>query len=222
MTAHLPTKKMNETRLDAKRGLGGKAAYNSKLYTMTNIHNFKFRTNVTLEAYTTKSEASACLSRKGASSLGKNKMAFYEQTVTVSDFLTLAVDGHAFCPIFQFDTGKKYWIESNNRKYLAYPTYRSGDNAGGMKLSFKKDDFFAGTQTIFVDVDYTRYDDIQVYIDELRYKPTCVYMSFSDGKEKNGVTSRRFHMVYIFDQQLNKEEFLKASRTLTSLITGEF
>lgn len=82
----------------------------------------------------------------------------------------------------------------------------------------KSDKFFAGTQTVFVDVDYTKYDNISDYLGTLTYCPTCVYMSFSDKKEKHGILSRRFRMVYVFDKILNKDEFRHVSQAINDQI----
>ena len=53
-----------------------------------------------------------------------------------------------------------------------------------MKMQFKSGDFYEGCQCFFVDVDYTRYDDVGKYIEDLALKPTVVYMSFSDNTYK--------------------------------------
>jgi hypothetical protein len=93
-----------------------------------------------------------------------------------------------------------------------------------MKLCMKSDKFFMGAQTVFVDVDYTRFTDVREYLGTLSYPPTCVYMSFSDRKEKKGISSRRFRMVYVFDRVLNEKEFLHVSQTINDQIvfdTGE-
>ena len=180
---------------------------------------FQFQTNVSLDIYQSKTDAIACLSSKGAAAIGKNKMAFKVQTVTVGQFISLAINGHAFCNLFQYDPTIKYWIQSKEGKwYLEYPEYQKGANKGGMKLCMKRDEYFAGAQTIFVDVDYTRYNNVHDYISTLKYTPTCVYMSFSDRKEKQGRVSRRFRMVYVFEQVLNKKEFYHISQTINDQI----
>ena len=180
---------------------------------------FRFQTNVSLDSYQSKTEAIACLSSKGAAAIGKNKMAFKIQSVTVEQFLLLAINGHAFCNLFQYDTTKQYWVQSKEGKwYKEFPEYQKGANKGGMKLCMKRDEYFVGAQTVFVDVDYTRYDNITDYLSILTYPPTCVYMSFSDKKEKQGRTSRRFRMVYIFDRVLNKKEFCHVSQSINDQI----
>ena len=187
--------------------------------------NYVFRVNVSNDSYMTKSEASACLSRAGAEAVGKVKMAFRETSLTVDQFLQQALTGHSFCNLFDYDPNQKYWIEtSSGKRYQSYPVYRQGRNKGCMKLNFKSDRFFRGSQTVFVDIDYTRFKTIPEYLDCLTLKPTCAYMSYSDGLEKDGITSRRFRLVYVLDRELNKMNMNIVNRYLTDCIirdTGE-
>ena len=187
--------------------------------------NFVFRVNVSREKYANKGEASACLSRVGATAVGKDKMAFREMTLTVDQFLQHATTGHAFCNLFSFDPSKKYWIEtSSGKRFQSYPVYRVGNNKGWMKIDFKRDQFFRGAQTVFVDVDKTRFKTIPEYLACLTLPPTCTYMSYSDGLEKDGVTSRRFRLVYVLNRELNKLNMNIVSRYITDCIvrdTGE-
>ena len=186
---------------------------------MITINNFRFRVNVSIDTYTNKKEATACLSRVGAKTIEKEKMAFVEKSLLVSDFLELATSGHTFCNLFNIDPNKQYWVKkSDGKKYLEYPVYKYGKNKGGMKLTFKCDEFFKGAQAIFVDIDNTKFSTIPEYIKCLSCKPTCVYMSFSDNTEKHGIISRRFRLVYVFDRLLNKEEFLSVSQSITDRI----
>lgn len=181
--------------------------------------NFKFRLNVSRDNYESKADAIACLSKPGAKILGKEKMAFAVNNVTVSEFLNYALSGHTFCNLFQFDPSQSYWLTTSEGKpYQSYPLYRRGLNSGYMKLGFKSDMFFYGSQAIFVDVDYTRFDNVEDYLNTLTYYPTCVYMSYSDKKPKHDVVSRRFRMVYVMDDVLNKEEFLSVSNAITRQI----
>ena len=186
---------------------------------MMTDHTFSFTTNISVEAYTTKNEATACLSRVGAKTVGKNKMAFMEQTVTVSEFLDYATTGHAFCNLFEYDADTKYWLETGDGKhYPSYPIYKKGDNTGAMKLTFKTDRFFKGSQTVFVDIDKTRFHDVSEYISTLTLPPTCVYMSFSDNKDKGGQVSRRFRLVYVLDEIVGKDELTKISSAINNMI----
>lgn len=187
--------------------------------------NFVFRVNVSNDSYITKSEASACLCRAGAEAVGKVKMAFRETSLTVDQFLQQALTGHSFCNLFDYDPNQKYWIEtSGGKRYQSYPVYRQGRNKGCMKLNFKSDRFFRGSQTVFVDIDYTRFKTIPEYLDCLTFKPTCAYMSYSDKLDKDGITSRRFRLVYVMDRELNKMNMNIVNRYITDCIirdTGE-
>lgn len=187
---------------------------------MREIYNFSFSINVSVEAYKSKEEAGKCLIAKGAKAVGKNTMAFRESVVTVSDFLNLATSGHTFCALFDYNPDVQYWYEdSNGKHYESYPVHRRNKvNKGAMKVITKSDQFFRGAQAIFVDVDYTRFLDVQDYINVLTYKPTCVYMSFSDKLEKRGQTSRRFRLVYVFDRVLDTNEFIWVSFAITRQI----
>lgn len=192
---------------------------------MNVIRNYRFQTNVSIDTYENKQEATACLSRAGAKAVGKNKMAFVEQSVSVSEFLGLATSGHAFCNLFDFNPDEKYWITApNGLSYPCYPVYKKGANKGAMKLSIKADQFFRGSQTVFVDIDFTKYTVIPEYISTLTQPSTCVYMSFSDNKDKHGIVSRRFRLVYVLDEVVGLEDFRKISRTISDRIvldTGE-
>jgi len=175
--------------------------------------DFKFRTSISREGYQDKDTAKMCLSSVTAKKVGRKKMAFKEQEVTVDEFLDYAINGYAFCNLFRFQD-KKYWIKSGKFHQLTYPTYKTGDNKGYFKLSFKSDEFFYGSQTVFVDVDFTHFDSLDDYIACLTYTPTCAYYSFSDNIDKHGVVSRRFRLVYVFDSILNATEFRDATFTI--------
>ena len=167
--------------------------------------NLIFSVNVRRDNYANKGEASACLSLVGAKAVGKVKMAFSETSLTVDQFLQRALTGHAFCNLFDYDPNKKYWIEtSSGKRFQSYPVYRQGRNKGCMKLNFKSDRFFRGSQTVFVDIDYTRFKTIPEYLECLTLKPTCAYMSYSDKLDKDGIKSRRFRLVYVFNRELTK------------------
>lgn len=182
-------------------------------------NEFRFQTNVSVDTYKSKSEATACLSKLGANAIGKNKMAFREMFVNVDEFLDLATSGHAFCNLFEYDPNKEYWFEaSNGKRFKQLPVYLKGENKGAMKLCFKSDKYFKGGQIVFVDIDNTRFQDVREYLGKLTYPPTCVYMSFSDKIEKGGRVSRRFRLVYIFDIILDRAQFLLISKVISDQI----
>ena len=186
---------------------------------MREMKNFCFSINVSAEAYQSKIEAGKCLYEAGAKELGREKMAFFERQITVDDFLGYATSGHTFCALFDYDPDQTYWIENRlGKKEKISPVYKRGKNKGAMNIKMKRDQFFLGAQAIFVDVDYTRFANVKDYIDALKYKPTCVYMSYSDRQEKNGKISRRFRLVYVFDKILNTNEFIHVSSAITRQI----
>lgn len=186
---------------------------------------FTFQTNVSVDFYQCKEDAKACLTQMGAKSINRNKMAFRRSSVTIPEFLSLATSGYAFCNLFKFDPNREYKsTKGNGYDIKSKPVYQQGRLKGAMKLQFKADQFFEGSQTIFMDIDYTNFINIPEYLGVLTYQPTCVYMSFSDKLVKDGVTSRRFRLVYIFDKILNPEDFLRISKALAVQIiadTGE-
>ena len=186
---------------------------------MLQIQDYKFLTNVSLEGYQNKTDASACLSSAGAKAIGRETMAFIRQSVTVTEFLKLATNGHAFCNLFKYEPKKKYWFkDSSDMWYQTYPEHHRGNHKGAMKVCMKSDAYFEGSQIVFVDVDNTKFGNVTDYLSTLTYPPTCVYMSFSDRKEKKGVMSRRFRMVYVFNRVLNKDEFIHVSQTINDRI----
>ena len=93
--------------------------------TMEVKSNFKFRVNVSNDYYVKKTDASACLSLAGAKAIKKVKMAFREQDVTVDEFLTYALNGYAFCNLFDFDPDQSYWFETGDgHRYQTTPLYK--------------------------------------------------------------------------------------------------
>ncbi len=186
---------------------------------MKNISNFRFRTSISREGYSNKEEARCCLSFKDAKAINKEKMAFKEREVTIDEFVNYATNGYAFCNLFnRFDADTPEWVQNGKYRTKMYPVYRRGANKGFFKLQFKSDVYFSGAQTIFVDVDYTNFTDIQEYINCLTYTPTIVYPSFSDNSEKKGVVSRRFRMVYVFEDMLDEYNFKQVTNTLYNQI----
>ena len=77
------------------------------MQTMIKISNYKFRINVSLDTYTTKKEATACLSKVGAKTAGKEKMAFIERYVIVDWCLCLAIVAHSYSKFVDIDQNKQ-------------------------------------------------------------------------------------------------------------------
>lgn len=183
--------------------------------------NYKFNVSVSREGYPDKETAKMCLSSHTSKELGMVKMAFKQQEISVDEFLDYAINGYSFCNLFKFDENKKYWLKSGKHYTKTYPVYKVGKNKGYFKLNFKSDEYFYGSQTIFVDIDFTHYTKITDYLNSLTYLPTCVYMSFSDKANKKGIVSRRFRLVYVFDSILNADEFRDVTFTLYDSIVRD-
>lgn len=182
---------------------------------------FKFNIQVSKYNYKTKQEATAALANKTAKINNVGRMCFKREQLTIEEFLDKATNGYAFSYLFNYDPNKKYLIQTNKKygyKTLAYPEYKRGCNKGYMKINFKRDEFFDGTQTIFVDIDETNYNSIQEYVATLPIKPTACYTTFSNKVNKAGSTSIRFRMVYVFDRVLNKVEFKSIAKNLKDTI----
>ena len=185
------------------------------------MEEFKFNIQISKYNYTNKQEATAALSAKTAKLNNVGRMCFKREELTIEEFLEKATNGYAFSYLFNYNPDKKYLIQTNKKygyKTLAYPEYKRGINKGYMKINFKRDEFFAGTQTIFVDIDETCYNSIEEYVNTLPIKPTACYTTFSNKINKAGSTSIRFRMVYIFDRVLNKIEFKSIAKNLKDTI----
>lgn len=181
--------------------------------------DFTFKISISREGYANKTEATKCLTQSTAKTLKKEVIAFKEQEVTVDELIDKAITGHAFCYLYNIEPDKKYWKKiklSNNDEVTSstYSVYKRGKNKGYFKIGFKNKDLFRGTQTIFVDIDFTNYDSIYDYVDSLTYTPTALYCSYSDNVLKGGIMSRRFRLVYVFDEVLNLNQFETISNQL--------
>lgn len=193
---------------------------------MIKDNEFNFQIGLSVNAYQSKEETKLCLSSIGAKSANMDKLAFYNKTtIDLDGFEYYATNGYAFCNLFNYDANRKYYRENTNPKFqfryvYEYPEYKHGTNKGAMKLQFKSDDFFEGSQCVFVDVDYTKFETMQEYVDVLEMKPTFCYCTYSD-KIKG---TRKFRLCYIFDSILDEFEFCKVSKAITSMVeesTGE-
>lgn len=189
---------------------------------MRKIIDYKFQLSVSREGYRDKNEATKCLTSYSSKQINKSPMAFKLQSLTADELLSLANNGHSFCYLYDLSPDIKYQTETKiNNKTINkkdYAFYQRGENKGFFKLKFKTLNHFIGTQTIFVDVDYTSYETIYDYLDKLSYKPTLLYTSFSDATLKGGVWSRRFRLVYVFDEVLDIEKFTEISNNIYKMI----
>lgn len=190
---------------------------------MIQDNNFYFEIGLSVNSYNSKEETKLCLSTIGAKSAKMDKLAFYNHTtISVDEFEYYATNGYCFCNLFKYDKDKKYYKENTNPKYpfkftYEYPEYKKGNNKGAMKLTFKSDDFFEGSQCVFVDIDRTSFLTMADYIGVLTYKPTFSYCTYSD-KIKG---TRKFRLCYVFDSILDEYQFFQVSKAIHTSIVSD-
>lgn len=197
-----------------------------------------FSVNLSKEGYTSKEEAKSCLSREGAKTVGKKKMSFEETTtLSLSKLEKSLIQGHSYCSIFDTPS-HTFKEEKRGLKSVYYVDSPIFYKDGSLKLSAKRDDTFLGSHIITIDVDETNCSSVEEFIEKLSIQPSLVYESYSSNKPKirkesfggvynpfETIACPRFHILYVFDKLLNKEEFKSTSTILANLIekeTGEF
>ena len=184
---------------------------------MEKRQDFKLTTNLSKVGYSSKDDCTAAImnNRKYLKEKGMETMRFKEVVLTVDEFVEKIINGYSFCALYRYEVGKKLYINSNVRPYYTEPTEKDGY----MKRCVKRTDYWKSTQVISVDIDETNHKDIEKYLTLLTYQPTFTYTTFSDRLKNNGM--RRFRLVYVFDRQLNKEEFKALSTALHKKVTKD-
>ena len=179
--------------------------------------DFKLTTNLSKVGYSSKDDCTAAImnNRKYLKEKGMETMRFKEQVLTIDEFVEKIINGYSFCALYSYEVGKKLYINSNVRPYYTEPTEKDGY----MKRCIKRTDYWKSTQIISVDIDETNHKDIEKYLTLLTYQPTFTYTTFSDRLKNNGM--RRFRLVYVFDRQLNKEEFKALSTALHKKVSHD-
>lgn len=189
--------------------------------TLNSGNEFKFRIGVSSEPYSSKNEVRSCCTQEGAKVYAKEKLCFNNNSsITIDEFCSYISKGYAFCNIFKYDSEKQYKVQykdqnGNVKTYVTSPEYKRGKNKGFMKLQFKRDDFFSGSQCIFVDIDETKYLDLDDYLKVVDPKPTISYYTYSD---REG--SRRFRLCYVFDKIISIEDFNTLSAVITNMVSA--
>lgn len=193
-----------------------------------------FSVNLSKEGYTSKEEAKSCLSREGAKSVGKKKMSFEETTIlSLSKLEKSLIQGYSYCSIFDTPS-HTFKEEKRGLKSIYYVDSPIFYKNGSLKLSAKRDDTFLGSHIITIDVDETNCSSVEEFIEKLSIQPSLVYESYSSNKPKirkesfggvynpfETIACPRFHILYVFDKLLNKEEFKSTSTILANLIEKE-
>lgn len=193
-----------------------------------------FSVNLSKEGYSSKEEAKLSLTREGAKSVGKKKMSFTETTfMSLSNLEKSLIQGHSYCSIFD-TTSHTFKEEKRGLKSVYYVDSPIFYKDGSLKLSAKRDDTFLGSHIITIDVDETNCSSVEEFIGKLSIQPSLVYESYSSNKPKirkesfgsiynpfETISCPRFHILYVFDKLLNKEEFKSTSTILANLIEKE-
>ena len=185
--------------------------------------NYSFTLTTSVDGYSGKEESIDCLKNSTASKWGKKQMAFVETTLTTDDFISLAQSGHSFSGLYDLTPGQLYEDEYGH-KIKAFYSQKKDYRNGAMKIQFKKKEYFKSSQVVYVDVDETKFKNIQDYVSTLSMKPTCVYTTFSDGIEKHqgkGDISRRFRLVYVLDTQLKAQEWTAVSMAISDMVKND-
>lgn len=108
------------------------------------------------------------------------KILFTEKEITsVASFLFECCSGHAVCPIFK----------KKNHDVI-------------MRIAEKRDENFIQSHTIFLDFDNERQEPQELIskVDN-NFQASCAFSSYSDSLEK-----RKYHMFWLFEDALNKEQ----------------
>lgn len=166
------------------------------------ILNGTFALNVSRKGYSCKEEVKEALSTKKYS----QKLAFFERDLSVTNFIWSCGNGYAFAGLFDPKAKTNDWGRLDNPFY----------SDGSMKMSYKTQEFFKGSQTVFVDIDQTDYKNIQEYLDLLSWQPTVTYTTFSDSVE-----DRRFRLIYVFDEVLDKDQYVLAYKMIADRIMND-
>lgn len=184
---------------------------------METKRDFRLTTNLSKVGYSSKDDCTAAImnNRQYLKEKGMETMRFKEQVLTIDEFVEKITNGYSFCALYSYEVGKKLYINSNVRPYYTEPVEKDGY----MKRCVKRTDYWKSTQIISVDIDETNHKDIEKYLTLLTYQPTFTYTTFSDKQKNNGM--RRFRLVYVFDRQLNKEEFKALSTALHKKVTKD-
>lgn len=125
--------------------------------------NFKFRTNLTNEYYTTKTELISCLTSKGAEAIQRKKICFIEQELSIDEYREKKMSGYCHCALFNLSPKIKYKISRNgyrNYEWAYYQRNTATTTKGALKVDFTRNEFFGSTSIVTVDIDATRYKDI--------------------------------------------------------------
>lgn len=138
--------------------------------------------------------------RKAYGFKASSGLSYSRKDVTPKELLTNLLHGHVFCNLFQ-------------------PTATKKDGTFGS--SQKNNSTFEGAYVVCVDIDETRYDCVESYVEELSLKPTFYYTSYSNMMYDDLGISKgaRFRLVYVFDKLItDKYVFRYIASSINNII----
>ena len=153
--------------------------------------DYKFQASVSTDAFIDKTISNAMIgstknnphNRQIRKEYGFNPrmgVGYLEGTFTSQELLDKLTEGHVLCHLFAP-------IRSRRRKDGTFGT------------SEKTKDNFRCSYIIGVDIDETKYQSAEDFIEKLELKPTLYYTSYRNQKDGLGA---RFRMIYVFDQAI--------------------
>lgn len=173
--------------------------------------NFVFSVSLSVDSYRDKKDALESIATlKLAKKNGhKKKMSFIETTTTVDGFISSIISGHTYCGgIFRLpEDYTEIFIAKNGGKYNCTPYYKDDSS---LKVQFKADRYFTFGQVISIDIDGTRFNDPELYVQHLTLKPTLYYTSPSD----NPAGLRKFRIVYVISVPLDRDGYELATKAI--------
>ena len=152
--------------------------------------NYRFKVSISPEGYADKTISSAMIgsskdkrNRRIRKQYGFNPnkgVGFNEVETTSQELLDALLEGKVFCHLFD-------------------PKAKRTD--GTFSSSEKNNDNFRGSYVVCVDIDHTRYESAEAFIDMLRLKPTLWHTSYSNMQVDDEGNSKgaRFRLVYVLD-----------------------
>lgn len=160
---------------------------------MFNDSNYLFNVSLSNESYFNKEISGAMIGttkdennrkiRKQYGYRANKGIGYKEVTVNAETLLNSLINGNVFCHLFNPQQVRK---------------------DGTFGSSQKKDENFKGSYCIGVDIDETGYKSISDYIEQLEYKPTFYYSSYSNKADKP-----KFRMVYVFNELITGKYFFR-------------
>lgn len=124
---------------------------------------------------------------------------FKEREIDLRSLAIEASQGHSICNLF-------------NLPLVDGCFAMSGRNLNNLR----------GAYMVFVDID-NAIIDMDKFINKLSMKPSFAYYSFSDHLDRDdlGRVIRRFHMVYVLDSMIDRDQYKGIYKALSALISDE-